>query len=68
MDMKVSLCEKTSTSLLDGIPRLYHFHESLSMRYTFASTSTLCLVPLTVLGQLEPKQVSALSDPGKADL
>ncbi|GER50545.1 cytochrome c biogenesis [Striga asiatica] len=36
-------------------PRLYHFHESLSMRYTFASTSTLCLVPLTVLGLLEPK-------------
>jgi hypothetical protein len=33
---------KTKQSLWDRIPRLYHFHESPSMRYTFAPTSTLC--------------------------
>lgn len=39
---KAPLCGRTSTSLWDRIPRLYHFHESPSMRYTFAPTSTLC--------------------------
>ncbi len=39
---KAPLCGRTSTSLWDRIPQLYHFHESPSMRYTFAPTSTLC--------------------------